>query len=67
MEQAPLYQSPRLSLAIHFHRLSRFVEAEDAYFYTDRASAEITEDWRKYYRQMLKDAAVREEQLARNG
>jgi O-antigen ligase len=57
MAQAPSYQAPRLSMAVHLHRLARFVEAEEAYFHAGQATSEMNEDWRKLYFQMLKDAS----------
>lgn len=54
---APFYLAPRLSLAVHFHRLARFAEAEEAYLDAREARAEITEDWRAYYMQMIRDSA----------
>lgn len=55
---APLYMEPRLTLAIHFHRLSRFAEAEEYYLKAGDARAGANDEWYALYKQMLQDAAM---------
>lgn len=56
---APLYEEPRLALALYHHRLGQFPEAEAAYLWASRAQAANTAGamtWQAAYRQLLVDA-----------
>ncbi len=56
---APLYEEPRLALALYHHRQGQFVEAEAAYLWASRSSAANTANamsWQAAYRQLLIDA-----------
>ena len=56
---APLYEEPRLALALYHHRLGQFQEAEAAYLWASRAQAANTSGsmtWQAAYRQLLVDA-----------
>ncbi len=54
---APLFMEPRLVLAVHLHRQSRFAEAEEAYLWTSEAKAGLSNEWFALYRKMLRDAS----------
>jgi len=54
---APLYQAPRLALALYHHRLKHWAEAERCYLWASDARAEGSNDWYSLYRQMLDSAA----------
>jgi len=54
---APLYQAPRLALALYHHRLKHWPEAERAYLWAADARAEGDMEWYALYRQMLDSAA----------
>ncbi len=56
---APLYEEPRLALALYHHRLRQFVEAEAAYLWAAQAGAANTANtlsWQDAYQQLLIDA-----------
>ncbi|MFZ4768003.1 MAG: hypothetical protein ACOYMN_23895, partial [Roseimicrobium sp.] len=53
---APLFAEPRLALALHFHRMRRWAEAEEAYLWTSSARAGRPDEWFSLYQQMLRDA-----------
>lgn len=57
---APNHEEPRLALAIHWHRLKNWAEAERAYLWASRAPAANINGamrWNDGYFQMLKHAA----------
>ncbi|MEI6535072.1 MAG: O-antigen ligase family protein, partial [Verrucomicrobiaceae bacterium] len=55
--EAPLYQQPRVSLAIHLNRLKKWNEAEEAYLWASEASAgRYSDEWLEMYHQMLRAA-----------
>lgn len=59
--QAPLHEESRMALAVHWHRLGRFVEAEEAYLWAGKANAmneEGTSRWIDNYRLLLQHAAL---------
>lgn len=59
LTQAPLYEEPRLALALYHHRRGEFGEAEAAYLWASRSSAANTGssmNWQAAYRQLLIDA-----------
>jgi O-antigen ligase len=56
---APLYEEPRLALALFYHRQGQFQEAERAYLWASEAGAANpagTVTWLAAYRQLLMDA-----------
>jgi Tfp pilus assembly protein PilF len=56
---APLYEEPRLALALFYHRQREFQKAEEAYLWASKASAANargTVTWLAAYRQLLMDA-----------
>jgi tetratricopeptide (TPR) repeat protein len=63
LELAPLYEETRLALALHYHRLARFEQAEKAYLWAARGGAANPPgedgmlDWLSAYRQLLDDAS----------
>jgi len=57
---APLFMEPRLTLAMHFHRHSRFAEAEECYLDARETRAGHSNDWHALYKRMLEDAASAE-------
>lgn len=55
---APLYEEPRLALALYHHRRGQFAEAEAAYLWASRAKAMNTNgamNWYAAYQQLLID------------
>jgi O-antigen ligase len=55
---APMYEMPRLTLAIHLHRLGRWKEAEEAYLWAGEARAGRSNESHALYLLLLKDAAA---------
>ncbi|HSJ02793.1 MAG: O-antigen ligase family protein [Verrucomicrobium sp.] len=53
---APIYEMPRLALALHLHRLQRWQEAEEAYLWAGQALAGKQGDTHRLYLRMLRDA-----------
>ncbi len=54
---APLYEVPRLALAVHLFRLQQWARAEEAFLWTQEANAGRTSDeWLDIYRKMLRVA-----------
>jgi hypothetical protein len=53
---APLYEAPRLALALQLHRRKDWPQAEEAYLWASQAAAECTNNWFPLYQQMLQDA-----------
>lgn len=54
---APLYEAPRLALAVHLFRLQQWERAEEAFLWTQEANAGRTSDeWLDLYHQMLRVA-----------
>ena len=57
---APLFEAPRLALAVHLFRLQQWRRAEEAFLWTQEARAGRTSDeWFDLYRQMLHVAMTR--------
>jgi tetratricopeptide (TPR) repeat protein len=57
---APLFEAPRLALAVHRFRMQQWQRAEEAFLWTQEAKAGRTSDeWFDLYRQMLQVAAAR--------
>jgi len=57
---APLFEAPRLALAVHWFRLQQWRRAEEAFLWTQEARAGRTsEEWFDLYRQMLRVAMTR--------
>jgi tetratricopeptide (TPR) repeat protein len=52
----PWHVTPRLALARHFHRMRRWMEAEEAYLWASEGRAYTPENWYTEYMGMLKDA-----------
>ena len=58
--EAPLFEAPRLALAVHLFRLQQWRRAEEAFLWTQEAKAGRTSDeWFDLYRQMLEVAMTR--------
>jgi len=58
---APLHEESRMALAVHWHRLGDFVQAEQAYLWAGEAPAwneEGTSRWIDNYRLLLQHAAL---------
>jgi len=58
---APLYEEPRMALGMHYHRLGKFEEAEQAYLWAGQAKAlnrQGTTNWLDNYRQLLRHTAI---------
>ncbi len=54
---APLYQQPRMALAIHLNRLKNWTGADEAYLWASEARAGIySDEWRDFYQEMLRSA-----------
>ncbi len=53
---APLFEGPRLALALHYHRLQNRELAEEAYLWAADATAGRLEEWRPYYKKLLEEA-----------
>ncbi len=54
---APLFQQPRLALAIHLNRLKDWAGADEAYLWASEARAGIySDEWRDFYQEMLRSA-----------
>lgn len=57
---APLFEAPRLALAVHLFRLQQWRRAEEAFLWTQEAKAGRTSDeWFDLYRQMLRVTMTR--------
>lgn len=55
---APMYEEPRLALALFHHRRQEFTQAEEAYLWASKAgaaNAKGTVNWLTAYRQLLMD------------
>ncbi|WP_395751575.1 O-antigen ligase family protein [Prosthecobacter sp.] len=62
---APLYEEPRMALGMHYHRLKKYPEAEQAYLWAGQAKAlnpEGTVNWLDNYRELLRQTALEAEQ-----
>ena len=53
----PRHVTPRLALARHYHRMRRWMEAEEAYLWAGEGTAWSPENWYASYCRMLQDAA----------
>jgi len=61
IQQAPLYEEPRIALGMHYHRLGQFEQAEFAYLWAGEAKAMNragTTNWLDNYRQLLRHTAI---------
>ena len=56
VQNMPLHVTPRLALARHFHRLRRWMEAEEAYLWAYEGHAWTPENPYNAYMDMLRDA-----------
>lgn len=62
---APLYEEPRLALAMHYHRLKQYEQAEFAYIWAGQAKVpnpEGTANWLETYRELLRQTALEADQ-----